>query len=108
HVPFLEIWSESISIAFEKDDPIPGAPGVDVPIFGGGGGGMSPSLRSSTGLTSTSLVAPLSGSSERGRSAGGGGSTGGGGSNGGGSSGSNDHTGDGNGNNEGSNGGGSD
>lgn len=79
HVPFLENWSESSSIAFEKDDPIPGAPGVDVPIFGGGGGGMSPSLGSSTGLTGTSLVAPLGGSSERGRSAGGGGGSNGGG-----------------------------
>jgi hypothetical protein len=85
HVPFLEDWSEASSVAFEKTDPVPGAPGVGMPLWlGGGNGGMSPHLGSSTGTTGTSLVAPLGGSSARGGSSGVGGSNGSGGSNGGG------------------------
>ena len=81
HVPFLADWSEASSVAFEKNEPIPGAPGVDMPMwFGAAGGGTSPFPGSSTGTTGTSLVAPLGGGSERGGSPGGGGSNGGGGS----------------------------
>lgn len=102
HVPFFEEWSGASSIAFERNEFIPGADGLDMPMFSGGNGaGSSPYLGSSTGTGGTSLVGPL-GSSARGSTDHNGDGNGNNGSTG--SNGSNDHNGGGNGNNGGGNG----
>ena len=88
HLPLLGGPHGSSSMAFEGLDPAAGPPSLDAPMwFGGGGGGMAPYLRSSTGTGGTSLVAPLgNGGGPNGGGPNGGGSNGGG-PNGGGSNG---------------------
>jgi hypothetical protein len=109
HVPFLPGPNGTSGSTLDGLATVPGLPGgVTPPMWlNGGGGGVSPSLGSSTGTNGTSLVAPLGGS-EPNNSNGGGSNDGGsneGGSNGGGSNGGGSN--DGGSNGGGSNGGGS-
>jgi hypothetical protein len=85
HVPFLSTPDGS-SLTLSPADPSAGErPGLAAPLWmGGGGGGVSPFVGSSTGTSGTSLVAPLGGSERKNNGEPSGGGPNGGGSNGGG------------------------